>query len=168
MRAHSPACASTDPCHHLCLSGIAALLSDERKELAFLEITANAGKLPFAHLCLLVLESAPAKSKCLRARSLTNHPACAGFMPIGTAPRNSARQKCMGSPAVSARLRRAQAAPLRLTARLLLRPQEPARAYFAHLGLNFLIMCGFMGRLPQVRARDRAICAAAVAKGPTG
>ena len=168
MRAHRPACASIDPSHHLCHSGIAALLSDERMELAFVEIAVSAGKQPFPHFCLLVLEYVPLDSKCLRARSLTNHPACAGFMPIGTAPRNSARQKCMGSPAVSARLRVRTGCPIPLTARLLLRPQEPARACFAHLGASFLDVPGSMGPSPKERARDRAICAAAIVERPTG
>ena len=115
-----PACAPIDPSPHPCHSGIAAFLGDERKDSAFVEITASAGKLPFAHLCLLVLEYAPEKSKPLRARSLTNHPACAGFMAIRTAPGSSARQKGMGIACREREIALRTGCPSPLTARLLL------------------------------------------------
>ena len=168
MRAHRPACASIDPSHGLSRSGLAAPLADKRKDSAFLEITTNAGELPFAHSCLLVLESAPLDSKSLCARSLTIHPACALCMPIGTAPRMSARQKCMGIACRAREMRVRTGCPSPLTVRLLLRPQEPARACFAHLDEIFLNMPGFMGLSPKERARGRALCAAAVVERPTG
>ena len=133
-----------------------------------MEIAAIAGKLPIAHFCLLVLESAPLDSKCGCARSLTTHPACAVCMPIGTAPRMSARQKCMGIACRAREMRVRTGCPSPLAARLLLRLQEPARACFARLGASFLNMPGLMGPSPKERARDRAICAAAIVERPTG
>ena len=85
-----------------------------------MEIAAIAGKLPIAHFCLLVLESAPLDSKCVCARSLTTHPACALCMPIGTAPRNSARRKCMGIACREREIALRTGCPSPSTARLLL------------------------------------------------